>query len=106
MGIRPLFVTTFLLLTTSLTAFAATDIKVEIRTDSDLTGIAFATYVATRKSFVCREFTWNDGSPTRIPKRRHMSFQVQDDLVTVPEYITVHFASTGGLGTLHLPLRL
>lgn len=69
----------------SVPVYANTDIKIKVKTDSNLTGVASATYLASKESFFCKEFSMNDGSPRRILKRGYVDFKVKNGVVTIPK---------------------
>ncbi len=68
-------------------SFATTDLSIKVETSSDLVGIASAQYLATKDSFFCREFSMNDGSPTRVPKRLYLTFDAEAGMITIPAAI-------------------
>ena len=64
--------------------YANTDIKIKVQTDSNLSVVASATYLASKDSFFCKEFSMNDGSPRRILKRRYVDFKIKNGVVMIP----------------------
>ena len=76
-----------LTLLTSVSAFAKTDIQITVQTENDLSVVATGTYLATKDSFFCKEFSMNDGSPTRIFKRRYKYFKSKNGVVSIPQSI-------------------
>lgn len=71
----------------SISAFAETDIQIKVQSDSDLSVVATGTYLATKNSFFCKEFSMNDGSPTRVFKRRYEHFKSSNGVVSIPKSI-------------------
>ncbi|TNF02554.1 MAG: hypothetical protein EP326_03070 [Deltaproteobacteria bacterium] len=74
-----------LLLSTSV--FAENKIEITIISNSDLTGVASARFLAKKDSFFCKRFSMNDGSPTRISKDRYDNFKAKNGIIDVPAKI-------------------
>ncbi|MCO4793339.1 MAG: hypothetical protein KC493_06500 [Bacteriovoracaceae bacterium] len=68
----------------SVSAMSNPNIEITIVGDSDLTGTAGGRYLAKKDSFFCREFSMNDGSPTRIQKVRYKYYSAENGIVDVP----------------------
>ena len=65
-------------------AVAPKDIKVKIKTTSDLEAVGHATYIAKSESFFCKELVFNEGSPKRVPKRMYGEFSSSNQVLTIP----------------------
>lgn len=67
---------------------------------------ASAVYAARKESHSCTEFSWNEGSLTRVPKRIYPGFSERNGLVDIPEAVdsSCDYARQGGVSlTLSIP---
>ena len=77
----------FILCFVSFNLLAQTDITLEVDGPSDLTPVGHGTYRATKNSFFCKEFSWNDGSPRRVLKTKYVEFDSNGSKLSIPAKI-------------------
>ncbi len=77
-----------LFFTIPLSILAQENIEIKIKTDSDLTGIATATYIATQSGPHCLDFSIDEyGNPQRRTKIKYLKFQETKGLIVIPNYL-------------------
>lgn len=73
-------------------------IKVLIKSDGKLAAAGGASFQATKDSFLCKKFSWNEGSATMVPKLIYPEFKPQKDRLVIPGAIdsTCDYKRVGG----------
>ena len=61
-----------------------TGISIVIKGAGELKAAGSAIFMATNDSFSCTEFSWNEGSAVRVPKRIYPEFEQRNGLIKIP----------------------
>lgn len=59
-------------------------VRLFITTEGGIKASASAVYSARTNSYFCTEYSWNEGSGGRVPKRIYPQFAAQNGLITIP----------------------
>lgn len=62
-------------------------VRLFVTADGGVKASAGGIYSARKDSYFCTEFSWNEGSGGRVPKRIYPQFGAQNGLITIPEAV-------------------
>jgi len=74
-------------------------VSLYIRMGGELAVSGSASFAARKDSHFCTEFSWNEGSMTRVPKRTYPEFKPQHGLLSIPDSIpsSCDYGREGGI---------